>query len=281
MKNMKFHEDVIFKNEGQIYGQKLMEIINIKGKIIEVHQTEYSVIDPKMYKPDLVFELEDRIVILEFQSTYVNINDKRRFRFYTALIDHVKIKSEKPIEVHVLSTIEAEKTKCYKVNSESRFPIYIHSLKKYDGNEFLNIMNTKIESNKNFSEKELLMISLLCFMKTDEDIEQAILNSALIITNIKDLKEDIGQFAKGVILMLCDKFVTNESMNRTISNLVGGNMKIVEDYAQRVAQQKVDEKLEEKNKKVIINLNKKGFEAEEIAETVDVSIDFVNKVLAK
>lgn len=278
---MKFHEDVIFKNEGQIYGQKLMEIINIKGKIIEVHQTEYSVIDPKMYKPDLVFELEDRIVILEFQSTYVNINDKRRFRFYTALIDHVKIKSEKPIEVHVLSTIEAEKTKCYKVNSESRFPIYIHSLKKYDGNEFLNIINTKIESNKNFSEKELLMISLLCFMKTDEDIEQAILNSALIITNIKDLKEDIGQFAKGVILMLCDKFVTNESMNRTISNLVGGNMKIVEDYAQRVAQQKVDEKLEEKNKKVIINLNKKGFEAEEIAETVDVSIDFVNKVLAK
>ena len=181
----------------------------------------------------------------------------------------------------MLSTIEAEKTKCYKVNSESRFPIYIHSLKKYDGNEFLNIMNTKIESNKNFSEKELLMISLLCFMKTDEDIEQAILNSALIITNIKDLKEDIGQFAKGVILMLCDKFVTNESMNRTISNLVGGNMKIVEDYAQRVAQQKVDEKLEEKNKKVIINLNKKGFEAEEIAETVDVSIDFVNKVLAK
>ena len=281
MKNMKFHEDVIFKNEGQIYGQKLMEIINIKGKIIEVHQTEYSVINPKMYKPDLVFELEDKIVILEFQSTYVNINDKRRFRFYTALIDHVKIKSEKPIEVHVLSTIEAEKTKCYKVNSESRFPIYIHSLKKYDGNEFLNIINTKIESNKNFSEKELLMISLLCFMKTDEDIEQAILNSALIITNIKDLKEDIGQFAKGVILMLCDKFVTNESMNRTISNLVGGNMKIVEDYAQRVAQQKVDEKLEEKNKKVIINLNKKGFEAEEIAETVDVSIDFVNKVLAK
>ena len=278
---MKFHEDVIFKNEGQIYGQKLMEIINIKGKIIEVHQTEYSVIDPKMYKPDLVFELEDKIVILEFQSTYVNINDKRRFRFYTALIDHVKIKSEKPIEVHVLSTIEAEKTKCYKVNSEARFPIYIHSLKKYDGNEFLNIINTKIESNKNFSEKELLMISLLCFMKTDEDIEQAILNSALIITNIKDLKEDIGQFAKGVILMLCDKFVTNESMNRTISNLVGGNMKIVEDYAQRVAQQKVDEKLEEKNKKVIINLNKKGFEAEEIAETVDVSIDFVNKVLAK
>ena len=70
---MKFHEDVIFRCEGQEYGQKLIDIINIEGKVIKVHQTEYSVIDPKMYKPDLVFELEDKIVILEFQSSYVNV----------------------------------------------------------------------------------------------------------------------------------------------------------------------------------------------------------------
>ena len=112
---MKFHEDTIFKNEGQKYGQKLMEIINIKGKIVEVHQTEYSIIDSKMYKPDLVFELEDQIVILEFQPTYVDVNDKRRFRFYTALFNLVKIKSKKPIEVHVLSTAELEKRKIYKI----------------------------------------------------------------------------------------------------------------------------------------------------------------------
>ena len=47
---LRFHEDVIFKNEGQKYGQELIEIIDIKGKIIEVHPTEYSIIDPKMYK---------------------------------------------------------------------------------------------------------------------------------------------------------------------------------------------------------------------------------------
>ncbi|MBQ6099537.1 MAG: hypothetical protein IJL02_06715 [Methanobrevibacter sp.] len=127
---MKFHEDVIFKIQGHEYGQKLIEIIDIPGKIVEVHPTEYSVINPKMYKPDLVFELEDKIIILEFQSSYVDINDKRRFRFYSALIDNVFVKSKKPIEVHVLSTIEMGKTKCYKVNSQSRFPIYIHSLKK-------------------------------------------------------------------------------------------------------------------------------------------------------
>lgn len=44
---MQFHEDVIFKNEGDIYGSELLELLNIKGKIIKVHKTEYSVIDPK------------------------------------------------------------------------------------------------------------------------------------------------------------------------------------------------------------------------------------------
>ena len=133
---MKFHEDVIFKNDGQQYGQEFIEILNIKGKIIEIHQTEYSILDLKMYKPDLVFELEDKIIILEFQSTYVDINDKKRFRFYTALFDYLKNSTHKNIELHVLSTMEVEKTKCYKINPESRFPIYVHSLKNYDSNKF-------------------------------------------------------------------------------------------------------------------------------------------------
>lgn len=77
--------------------------------------------------------------------------------------------------------------------------------------------------------------------------------------------------------MLCDKFVKDKSLNTTISNIVGGNMKIVEDYAQRVAKRKVDEKLEE----IVINLRKKGFSIDEIVETVEVSLDFVKKTLSK
>ena len=234
---MEFHEDVIFKIQGYEYGQKLIEIIDIPGKIVEIHPTEYSVIDPKMYKPDMVFELEDKVIILEFQSTYVDITDKRRFRFYSALVDNVTIKSKKPIEVHVLSTIENDNTKCYMINQQSRFPIYVHSLKRYQAHEFLNSINIKIQNKKKISKKDLLLISLLCFMNSDIKTDQLILNSAVTITNIPNLNMEIGQFVKGVILLLCDKFVKDESLNKTISNLVGGNMKIVEDYAQR----KVDE----------------------------------------
>lgn len=302
---MKFHEDIIFKNQGQEYGQKLIEIIDIPGKIVEVHQTEYSIIDPKMYKPDMVFELEDKVIILEFQSSYVDINDKRRFSFYSALIDNVKIKSKKPIEGHVLSTVEMADTKCYKVNQESRFPVYIHSLKKYDVDKFLNMMNVKIENKKKFSKKELLLISLLCFMDSEIKTDQLILKSALTITNIPDLNDDIGQFAKGIILLLCDKFVKDDSLNMTISNLVGGNMKIVEDYAQRKVDEakKVlekelqvkndelvakegelvakDEKFEKSKQNFVINLDKEGYDIKDIARIADVSLDFVSRTLSK
>ncbi len=278
---MEFHEDVIFKCQGQEYGQELIEIIKIKGKIVEVHQTEYGIVDPKMYKPDMVFELEDKIIILEFQSTYVDISDKRRFRLYSALFDQIQNKSQKDIEVHVLSTVEAEKTKCYRINPDSSFPIYIHSLKSYDGDEFINTMKTKIANNQQLSEKELLLISLICFMKTENGVEDCILNSAIVITNIPDLDKDIAQFVKGVVLMLCEKFVDDESVNKTISNLVGGNMKIVEDYAQRVAQRKVDEKLMERDEEIVISLDKEGFSVNDIARIADVSVDFVSQTLSK
>ncbi|MBR2666361.1 hypothetical protein [Methanobrevibacter sp.] len=277
---MRFHEDTIFKIEGQKYGQELIEIINIKGKILKVHQTEYGIVDPKMYKPDLVFELEDKIVILEFQSSYVDVNDKRRFRFYSAIIDQVKVKSKKPIEVHVLSTAELEKTKYYKINPDSLFPIYIHSLKSIDGDNFISKMYTKITHEENFTEKELLMITLFCFMKSTRDINETILDSAELITLIPGLGKEMAQFAKGIVLMLCDKFVEDETLNVKITNIVGGNMDNVERYAERYAEKYAQEKIDKKYEEIIIKLNEKGFTIKEIIETLNVSKDFVEKTLA-
>ena len=58
-------------------------------------------------------------------------------------------------------------------------------------------------------------------------------------------------------------------------------MKIIEDYAQRVANKKVDEKLNERNEEFVINLKKEGLKIEDIARIVNVSLDFVEKTLSK
>ena len=137
-------------------------------------------------------------------------------------------------------------------------------------------MYTKITHEEHFTEKELLMITLFCFMKSTRDIEETILDSAELITLIPGLGKEMAQFAKGIVLMLCDKFVEDETLNVKITNIVGGNMDNVERYAERYAQEKIDRN----NEKIIIKLNEKGFTITEIIETLNVSKDFVEKTLA-
>lgn len=45
-------------------------------------------------------------------------------------------------------------------------------------------MNYKIEHEEYFTEKELLMTSLMCFMSSEKDNEQIILDSTELIMNI-------------------------------------------------------------------------------------------------
>ena len=65
-------------------------------------------------------------------------------------------------------------------------------------------------------------------------------------------------------------------------------MKIVEDYAQRVAQEAVkkekenfESELESKDENLVINLSKEGYSVKDIARIADVSISFVNQTLSK
>ena len=272
VKKMKFHEDIIFKNHGRCGGESILRIMNLKGRIVKVHETEFSIIDPKMYKPDFVLEVTDKIYIIEFQSTYVDINDKKRFRFYTALIDHIKNKSNKDIEVHVLSTVEKEKTKFYKISYEAVFPIYIHSIKSFDGDEIINTISDKIAHNKFLNDDELMLLSLVQFMSNSTNVEQSILRTTYLISNIDDLDYDIGQFIKGIELILADKFIKTESIKITVANLLGGNIKIVEEYAQR----KVDEVKEQ----TVLNMFEKGFCIEDIVDVTKYKLSFVKEVLA-
>ena len=62
-------------------------------------------------------------------------------------------------------------------------------------------------------------------------------------------------------------------LRKRITNTVGGNMKNVEEYAQ--------DKINENNEKIIINLKNHGCTINEIIEIVNVSKDFVEKTLAK
>ena len=73
--------------------------------------------------------------------------------------------------------------------------------------------------------------------------------------------------------MLCDKFVKDKQLNKRITNIVGGNMENVERYAQ--------DRIDENNEQIIINLKNHGFTIKEIIKLTETSKEFVEKTLAK
>ena len=73
--------------------------------------------------------------------------------------------------------------------------------------------------------------------------------------------------------MLCDKFVKDKQLNKRITNIVGGNMENVERYAQ--------DRVDENNEQIIINLKNNGFTIKEIIKLTKRSKEFVEKTLTK
>lgn len=148
-------------------------------------------------------------------------------------------------------------------------------LKSLDGDEVMTMVNDKITHNLFLSDDDLMLLSLVPFMRNSTDVEQSILRTTYLISNISEFDYEIAQFIKGIELILADKFIQTESIKTTVVNILGGNMKIVEEYAQRIA----DEKVEEDRKQTVINLFNKGLSIEDIADYTQFKLSFVREVL--
>ena len=82
-----FQEDMIFKDIGDEDVEILLGIANKKSKLKKIWTKELRLIDSSTFKPDLIIELDDENLILEFQSTKINkIFSKRAL----ALTDYKK-----------------------------------------------------------------------------------------------------------------------------------------------------------------------------------------------
>ena len=97
-----FQEDMLFKNVSDEDAGILLEIIGKKSERTKVWTKELRHIDPSYYKPDLILELDDENLIIEFQSTTINNDFSRRAHSYVALTDQNK-KNNKWVNIVVSS----------------------------------------------------------------------------------------------------------------------------------------------------------------------------------
>ena len=126
-------EDQLFKYATKEDGFGLLKLLkesnaNIKeidfeSENLTYNPTELVELDPKIYKTDMILELDHLIVL----------TDEKRYRLYTALVDYAK-RNNKPIILIVISTAEKTKINEYKINKDCVFTIPIVSLKHSKNN---------------------------------------------------------------------------------------------------------------------------------------------------
>ena len=147
-------EDQLFKYATKEDGFGLLKLLkesnayikelDFESENLTYNPTELVELDPKIYKTDMILELDYLIVLTEFQSTIVKTIDEKRYRLYTALVDYAK-RNNKPLILKVISTAEKTKIKEYKINKDCVYTIPIVSLKDFDGDKIINNIENKIK----------------------------------------------------------------------------------------------------------------------------------------
>ena len=194
-------EDKLFKYATKEDGFSFINLIeeinwdirkyDFKSENLTFNPTELIELDPAVYKSDMIMELDNIIVITEFQSTVVKKFDEKRYRPYTAIVDYAK-QNNKPILLIVFSTAEKTKIKQYKLNKDCVFTIPIISLKDFDGDEIINNIENKIKNNTKITRRELIYLSLAPFMssiKTSNHSHGSLVNDGALNSDITSVNK--------------------------------------------------------------------------------------------
>jgi hypothetical protein len=268
-----FQEDMIFKNVGEDDARILLDIIGKKSKKVKIWTKELRLLDPTAFKPDIILELDDEILIIEFQSTKVGKRHHRRFHVYVAITDYNVENHDKDVNLCVFTTAEESKLITYHVNQHNDFKYDVISLSDYDSEEIINIINYKIEHGEEITGKELVLFSLVPIIEKEGEIEDYIFDVVNTLIGLKDLAPSIQALVFGIEWLIVDKFVENENTRNILQDLLGDRMSMVHEYAER--------KKNNEQERIIRNLLQSGHSPFEIANDTRVPLSKVNAIKRK
>ena len=275
-----FQEDMLFKNVSDVDAGILLEILGKKSKRTKVWTKELRHIDPTNYKPDLILDLDDENLIIEFQSTEVGDDFSKRAHSYVALTDQHK-RNNKEVNLSVLSTVEDSKIVEYKYNKLNVFKYEIHGLNNLNSEEIINNVNTKIRYNEPLTGRDIVLLALVPLSKKGKNIVEYIYKVIKILFNLKDLTMSQKDLSFGIMWLTTDKFVV-DTLERNIScDLLGGRMSLIHEYGENKYNDGKDDGIEQGIEKIIVNLLKSGDDPSVIAKNADVSLEKVLEIKNK
>ena len=278
-------EDQLFKYATKEDGFGLLKLLkesnaNIKEIDFEsdliYNPTELVELDPKIYKTDMILELDHLIVLTEFQSTIVKTIDEKRYRLYTALVDYAK-RNNKPLILIVISTAEKTKIKQYKINKDCVFTIPIVSLKDFDGDKIINNIENKIKNNQKITRHEMLNLALAPFMSSKKPLDKQIEKTVKTLDEVRKSMKCSSDFVFGIELLIVEKFIKNERQHKKLTNILRDTMKIIDEWRQEDYENgKKEEKINTAK-----NMLKENYSIKQIAKITQLNIESIKQIKAE
>lgn len=283
-------EDQLFKYATKEDGFGLLKLLkesnaNIKeidfeSENLTYNPTELIELDPKIYKTDMILELDHLIVLTEFQSTIVKTIDEKRYRLYTALVDYAK-RNNKPLILIVISTAEKTKIKEYKINKDCVFTIPIVSLKDFDGDKIINNIENKIKNNQKITRHEMLNLALAPFMSSKKPLDKQIEKTVKTLDEVRKSMKCSSDFVFGIELLIVEKFIKNERQHKKLTNILRDTMKIIDEWRQEDYENGKQEGKEEEKINTAKNMLKENYTIKQIAKITQLNIESIKQIKAE
>lgn len=280
-------EDQLFKYATKEDGIGLLKLLkesnaNIKeidfeSENLTYNPTELVELDPKIYKTDMILELDHLIVLTEFQSTIVKTPDEKRYRLYTALVDYAK-RNNKPIMLIVISTAEKTKIKQYKINKDCVFTIPIVSLKDFDGDKIINNIENKIKNNQKITRHEMLNLALAPFMSSKKPLNKQIEKTVKTLDEVKKSMKCSSDFVFGIELLIVEKFIKNERQHKKLTNILRDTMKIIDEWRQEDYENGKQQGKEEEKINTAKNMLKENYTVKQISKITQLNIESIKQI---
>lgn len=283
-------EDQLFKYATKEDGFGLLKLLkesnaNIKeidfeSENLTYNPTELVELDPKIYKTDMILELDHLIVLTEFQSTIVKTIDEKRYRLYTALVNYAK-RNNKPLILIVISTAEKTKIKEYKINKDCVFTIPIVSLKDFDGDKIINNIENKIKNNQKITSHEMLNLALAPFMSSKKPLDKQIEKTVKTLDEVRKSMKCSSDFVFGIELLIVEKFIKNERQHKKLTNILRDTMKIIDEWRQEDYENGKQEGKEEEKINTAKNMLKENYTIKQIAKITQLNIESIKQIKAE
>lgn len=283
-------EDQLFKYATKEDGFGLLKLLkesnaNIKeidfeSENLTYNPTELVELDPKIYKTDMILELDHLIVLTEFQSTIVKTPDEKRYKLYTALVDYAK-RNNKPLILIVISTAEKTKIKQYKINKDCVFTIPIVSLKDFDGDKIINNIENKIKNNQKITRHEMLNLALAPFMSSKKPLDKQIEKTVKTLDEVRKSMKCSSDFVFGIELLIVEKFIKNERQHKKLTNILRDTMKIIDEWRQEDYENGKKEGKEEEKINTAKNMLKENYTIKQIATITQLNIESIKQIKAE